>query len=101
MKYNTIYCITETQAPTGYIIAQPRYILLAKNNYSADTPSEVEVQRGVSQYEFTALDEPIAYALPQTGGIGTHVFRMWGVAFLAVSIVGGTVAIIKRRRKDY
>jgi LPXTG-motif cell wall-anchored protein len=100
MKYNTIYCITETQAPTGYIIAQPRYILLAKNNYSADTPSVVEVQRGVSQYEFTALDEPIAYALPQTGGIGTHVFRMWGVAFLAVSIVGGTVAIIKRRRKE-
>jgi hypothetical protein len=102
MKYDTVYCITETSAPDGYDAEEPRYILLASSNYAGDAPEIVEVQQGDSQYEFTALDKELStpFSFPQTGGPGIQMLTLWGAAFMTLSVAGYIVIWVSRRRKE-
>ncbi len=63
MKYNTIYCLTETQAPGGYVLdSTPHYFVIAKketvNGVEAypTFPQNVHVHYTSSMYSYQALN---------------------------------------------
>jgi hypothetical protein len=89
MEYDTIYCVTETNAPEGYELdSTPRYILLASWGNTTTYSDDIEVQRYSVEYDMEAFDVCIKYELPYSGGCGTDTIRMLGVFFLAVATVG-------------
>jgi LPXTG-motif cell wall-anchored protein len=99
LVYNTIYCLTEIEAPDGYQVdSTPQYILLASSNNTTEYSSDIQVERNSNVYDFEALDEviPIPYLLPQTGGPGTHLFQITGFVFLTVATAG---YVTRRKRK--
>jgi hypothetical protein len=56
MKFNTIYCIRETQAPEGYVRdTTPVYVAL--DNGQLTYPDEVQVVRNQIEYTYYAMNE--------------------------------------------
>ena len=78
-----VYCVVETQAPAGYVLDS--------------TPKELTVTPGV----VTAISLPIPNTpttgpgLPLTGGQGTMLFLIAGVAIIGAA--GGTLIFRKAR----
>jgi len=76
------YYLVEIQAPTGYNLPdRPIVVTLS------DTTTSVSLEvANSSQFE-----------LPPTGGIGTKIFTICGIALIAVAVV---VLIIKKKKDD-
>lgn len=60
MKYNTVYCLTETKAPEGYVLdATPHYFVVAKQNEDGtypDFPEGVAVWYQSANYTYQAYN---------------------------------------------
>jgi hypothetical protein len=99
MKYDTVYCVTEVEAPEGYVLdTKPQYILLASRDNSNTYSSDIQVQRNSAQYVFEATDAPIpTYAIPSAGGPGIYVYEAAGALLLAIA-AGFTCVKVWRKR---
>ena len=111
MKVNTIYCLEETKAPSGYLLPDnaTNYFVVAKMEKEDEAsepayPAWIETlddkvvcqywEEVGTEYVMQVYDPPITYALPETGGIGTTIFYILG----ALLVVGAGVLLITRRR---
>lgn len=59
MEYNTIYCLTETQAPEGYVLDKtPHYFAVVKQEDGTypEFPDEVKREYQTQQYTYQALN---------------------------------------------
>jgi LPXTG-motif cell wall-anchored protein len=91
MLYNTIYCLTEIEAPEGYVCdPTPKYIVLATKSNMTDYPEEILVRRNVTQFIYEATDdeEKVAFELPETGGTGPVPYYVMGGLLVAVAAAG-------------
>ncbi|MBE5892971.1 MAG: isopeptide-forming domain-containing fimbrial protein [Lachnospiraceae bacterium] len=76
------YYLVEIQAPTGYNLPDSPIVVTL-----SDTTTSVSLEvANSSQFE-----------LPPTGGIGTKIFTICGIALIAVAVV---VLIIKKKKDD-
>jgi uncharacterized surface anchored protein len=99
MKFDTIYAITETNAPDGYYLdTTPHYIVLTTIDNTTDYPDKVEVVRNKSQYEFEASDKRM-YALPKAGGMGVSKLQVTGVLLLAMAAGYVSVRTLRNYRR--
>lgn len=80
---STNYWLVETVAPSGYnLLSSPVEVTIDKDSYTTDNPIEIQNKRGI--------------VLPLTGGIGTIIFIVVGVALMAIAII----IFIKRDKKE-
>lgn len=79
------YYLMETKAPTGY--------------NAITTPIKVVVNKGVANAEYIvkiSITNSNAFTLPQTGGMGTVLFTIGGVALIAVAC---TLLFVAKKKK--
>lgn len=81
-----IYFVDEQNIPQGYIAA---YSMVSTDL----TDGNIIIIKNVKQ------GEPPVYELPETGGTGTTVYTVIGVAFLAIAAVYGAF-LLRKRAKD-
>jgi fimbrial isopeptide formation D2 family protein/LPXTG-motif cell wall-anchored protein len=82
------YYLKETVAPNGYDIREEMIPVVVKNDGSV-----TGTQDG---YYTITIDDPKSIALPFTGGIGTIIFTLIGVALIG----GASFAYIKHSKKE-
>lgn len=61
------YTLVETDAPVGYLLAEPVVI------------SEEDLKSNGYTCEIRVVDPPMTYTLPETGGTGTYLYTMGGL----------------------
>lgn len=80
---STNYWLVETVAPSGYnLLSTPVEVTIDKDSYTTDNPIEIQNRKGI--------------LLPLTGGIGTIIFIVIGVALMSIAII----IFIKRDKKE-
>lgn len=80
------YILHETQAPIGYKLAEDTTVILGDSTSTTVSLTIVDEREG-------------EYILPETGGIGTNVFTISGVAMMAASLLMGCYMTRKRERR--
>ena len=81
------YTLTETKAPTGYVVADPQTVTLGEDS-------------SVSALEIVIEDfRETEFELPETGGLGTTVFTTGGCLLMVGSLLSGYFMKRKRERR--
>lgn len=110
LELGKIYYLKETKVPVGYMNPEAVYQVsvddngnvtikkLDENGRPVDS-SEIQQKTGQSAV-FVAYNTPVAYELPESGGIGTVPFTVEGIL---LSVVAGIFLLyrIKRRKEDF
>lgn len=110
LELGKIYYLKETKVPIGYMDPEAVYQVsvddngnvtikkLDENGRPVDS-SEIQQKTGQSAV-FVAYNTPVAYELPESGGIGTVPFTVEGIL---LSVVAGIFLLyrIKRRKEDF
>lgn len=79
----TNYWLVETVAPSGYnLLASPVQVTIDKDSYTTNSPTTIQNKKGI--------------VLPLTGGMGTIIFIIIGVALMGIAII----IFIKRDKKE-
>jgi LPXTG-motif cell wall-anchored protein len=87
MQFDTLYCLTEIEAPAGYVCdTTPKYIVLAKKSNMTEYPEDVLVRRNMLQFVYEATNDRIDYELPQTGGNGNLFYTFCGFFLIITSV---------------
>ncbi|MFC7766984.1 SpaH/EbpB family LPXTG-anchored major pilin [Leucobacter soli] len=92
-----VYWLVETKAPTGYeLLAQPvPFVVLDGGAFHATVNASGEVTAvGVALGEIENVQKNAGFVLPLTGGMGTAILTIGGIAILAI------VLLVARRRRD-
>ena len=103
---NGNYKLTESYVPAGYTKAADIYFQTSGGTSAALTDAnrtEIASQTGVTldgtNLILTAANYKNGFALPETGGAGTAVFRVIGIAILVCAVAGLVFYLIKSRKK--
>ncbi|MBQ1534548.1 MAG: LPXTG cell wall anchor domain-containing protein, partial [Erysipelotrichaceae bacterium] len=103
------YRLVETQAPEGYKQLTSAIKIVVRTDgvfaYQQDVPSEVTVEgdenwvagQEPGTYQIRVWNVPPGVELPMTGGAGTKMFYLTGLALI---LGAGFLLLIKRRRKE-
>lgn len=101
-----VYILRETQAPSGY------NLLSEAIRFEIKSISEIEANADGGSYKAFVGDDDQKYAdgiypvsvlnfkgiqLPETGGIGTLIFTVCGIALMILAII---LILVKRRKKE-
>lgn len=79
------YTVTETKAPAGYqLLASPITVTLTADNATTD-----------GMYQITVTNSK--FLTPVTGGVGTTIFVVVGLAMI---VMGGTLLFVATRKKE-
>ncbi len=93
-----VYWLTETKAPVGYeLLARPiPFVVLADGLHQVDVNAagEVTAITQTALTDITNVKHNAGFTLPLTGGMGTAILTIGGIAILAI------VLIVARRRRD-
>ena len=90
------YTVYEVEAPAGYLLlANPFTFTISKNGQVGFNPVE-NVTFASESKTFTVLNTP-GIALPETGGMGTLMTTMSGMALMLIAL--GYLILVKRREE--
>lgn len=90
------YTVYEVEAPAGYLLlANPFTFTISKNGQVGFNPVE-NVTFASESKTFTVLNTP-GIALPETGGLGTLMTTMSGMALMLIAL--GYLILVKRREE--
>jgi fibro-slime domain-containing protein/LPXTG-motif cell wall-anchored protein len=101
LKAGTYY-LKEVSAPSGYyLIDHPLKVTMdLQGKITVDEKDKDTIRVLIENSNATDIievkDSPVYY-LPNSGGIGTHIFTMLGTAFIALAV---TLYIVKRRDEE-
>lgn len=85
-EISRVYCVVETQEPTGYVKDTTAHMITVKAETTATTTAHIDVAN-------TPVPGP---TLPLTGANGTLWFTIGGIALIAMA--GGGLLLVRRAR---
>ncbi|MBR3997555.1 MAG: LPXTG cell wall anchor domain-containing protein [Clostridia bacterium] len=87
------YCLTETQAPAGYLLMTETFIFVVEGGSITTEGTYKDVK--VEENTITIINRT-GYVLPSTGGIGTFLYTFGGLMIVGAS---GILFMYKSRRR--
>ena len=93
---NGEYILTETEAPIGHCLLEDDITIVVSNEgIKADSDAlTTKIVEDVMYYELKVSNEPV-YQLPSTGGMGTEVFKIGGLALMS-----GAALFLHKKKED-